>query len=82
VFVETADGPVILAVDAISSRDMITNRDFPDWYSDHTATDESIDRLLALADETGAYLIFGHEASQWDTVPKSPEPFRRPATGD
>jgi glyoxylase-like metal-dependent hydrolase (beta-lactamase superfamily II) len=82
VFVETTDGPVILAVDAISTRDMITNRDFPDWYSDPTATNESIDRLLALADETGAYLIFGHEASQWDTLPKSPELFRRPAAGD
>lgn len=82
VFVETADGPVILAVDAISSRDMITTRHFPDWYSDGTEAEQSMDRLLALADETGAYLIFGHDASQWDILPKSPERFRRPRSGD
>lgn len=82
VFVETTDGPVILAVDAISSRDMITTRDFPDWYSDGAEAEQSMDRLLALADETGAYLLFGHEASQWETLPKSPEPFRRPRAGD
>lgn len=37
-----------------------------------------MDRLVALAKETGAFLLFGHDAAQWDSVTKSPEPFRRP----
>ena len=38
-----------------------------------------MDRLLALADETGAYLIMGHHEPQWRTLPKSPQPYARPA---
>jgi N-acyl homoserine lactone hydrolase len=78
VYVETADGPVILAVDAISRGDTIQTREIPDWYSDVDEAARSMDRLVALAGETGAYLIFGHDAAQWDALPKSPEPYRRP----
>jgi N-acyl homoserine lactone hydrolase len=78
VYVETADGPVILAVDAISHGETIETREIPDWYSDVAEAGRSMDRLVALADETGAYLLFGHDSSQWDSLPKSPAPFRRP----
>ena len=37
-----------------------------------------MDRLVALATETGAFLLFGHDAAQWESLPKSPAPFRRP----
>ena len=77
VFVEAVDGPVILAVDAISAGDMIETREIPDWYSDVGEAARSMDRLVALANETGAYLLFGHDQPQWDSVPKSPAPFRR-----
>jgi N-acyl homoserine lactone hydrolase len=78
VYVETAAGSVVLAVDAISRGSTIETRDIPDWYSDVAEAERSMDRLVTLAQETGAYLVFGHDAPQWDTLPKSPEPFRRP----
>jgi N-acyl homoserine lactone hydrolase len=78
VYVETSAGPVILAVDAISHGEIIDTREIPDWYSDVAEAERSMDRLLALAAETGAYLLFGHDAPQWETLPKSPEPYRRP----
>jgi N-acyl homoserine lactone hydrolase len=76
--VDTADGPVILAADAISSRTVLKERTVPDWYSDTAEALRSIDRLATLASEAGALLIFGHDALQWGTLPKSPAPFRRP----
>jgi N-acyl homoserine lactone hydrolase len=78
VYVETGDGPVLLAADAISHAEMIETRDIPDWYSDRDEAARSLDRLVALARETGAYLLFGHDAAQWETLAKSPAPFRRP----
>lgn len=78
VYVETADGPVVLAVDAISHGDMIETREIPDWYSDVKEAERSMDRLVALANETGAYLLFGHDQPQWESLPRSPAPFRRP----
>lgn len=78
VFVETASGPVILAADAIAFGEQIQTRTVPDWYADAAEAIASIDRLVALADETGAYLIFGHDQAQWETLPLSPAPFARP----
>jgi N-acyl homoserine lactone hydrolase len=78
VLVETAVGPVILAIDAISHAEMIETREIPDWYADREQALASIDRLTALARQTGATLIFGHEAPQWATLPMSPAPFTRP----
>lgn len=76
--VETAAGPVILATDAISQAEMIQTREIPDWYSDVDEAARSMDRLVAMAEETGAFLIYGHEAPQWRTLPKSPKLFQRP----
>jgi N-acyl homoserine lactone hydrolase len=78
VYVETASGPVFLAIDAIAMAEMVQTREVPDWYSDTEEAIRSIDKLVALAEETGAYVIFGHEETQWATLPKSPAPFRRP----
>ncbi len=78
VYVETADGPVLLAIDAISVAEQLTMASFPSVYPDQEAARQSRDKLLALAEETGAYLIMGHDAEQWATLPKSPTPFRRP----
>jgi N-acyl homoserine lactone hydrolase len=77
-FVETASGPVILAADAISFGEQIETRHIPFWYSDVQATAASMDRLVALAEETGAFLIYGHDQAQWDSLPLSPQPFVRP----
>ena len=78
VYVETAHGPVLLAIDAISIPEQITMKQFPSTYPDPEAARQSRDRLLALAAETGAFLLMGHDAQQWATLPKSPSPFRRP----
>jgi N-acyl homoserine lactone hydrolase len=78
VYVETTDGPVLLAIDAISVEAQITMQWFPSTYPDPEAARQSRDKLLALAVETGALLVMGHDAPQWATLPKSPEPFRRP----
>jgi N-acyl homoserine lactone hydrolase len=78
VFVETADGAVLLAIDAISVAEQIDMPFFPTTYPDPEAALRSRDKLLALAAETGAFLLMGHDAPQWDALPKSPQPFRRP----
>jgi N-acyl homoserine lactone hydrolase len=78
VYVETAAGPVLLAIDAIAFADQITMKRFPSTYPDPEAARRSRDKLVALAAETGAFLLMGHDGSQWATLPKSPAPFRRP----
>ena len=78
VYVETAAGPVLLAIDAINRAEHLDQREFPDWWSDHVAAKRSQLRLKALAAATGATMIFGHDAAQWATLPKSPAPFLRP----
>ena len=50
---------------------------FPSTYPDPEAARQSRDTLVALAAETGAFLVMGHDAAQWATLPKSPEPFWR-----
>ncbi|CAA9564870.1 MAG: hypothetical protein AVDCRST_MAG73-4066 [uncultured Thermomicrobiales bacterium] len=78
VWVETAEGPVLLAIDAVARRINLVTREVPNWYADPPEAVRTIARLAALAEETGAYLIHGHETSQWDALPHSPAPFRRP----
>ena len=78
VYVETTGGPVLLAIDAISAAEQITMKRFPSTTPDPEAARQSRDKLVALAAETGAFLLMGHDGSQWATLPKSPAPFRRP----
>jgi N-acyl homoserine lactone hydrolase len=78
VYVETTEGPVLLAIDAISIAEQITMKRFPSTTPDPEAARRSRDKLVALASETGAFLLMGHDAPQWATLPKSPAPFRRP----
>ncbi len=78
VFVETADGPVLLAIDAISVAEQLAMTSFPSTYPDPDAARQSRDKLVALAEESGALLLMGHDATQWETLPKSPAPFRGP----
>lgn len=77
VFVETVDGPVLLAIDAIAFPDQLTFTEFPSVYPDPAAALASRDKLVALAAATGADLIMGHNDVQWATLPKSPAPYRR-----
>jgi N-acyl homoserine lactone hydrolase len=78
VFVETTDGPVLLAIDAIAFAEQLTMKAFPSTTPDPEAARQSRDKLVSLAAETGALLVMGHDAEQWSTLPKSPRPYRRP----
>lgn len=82
-FVETADGPVVLAVDAIALAAHAAGdpAGFGPWYPNPEEAARSRDRLAALAKETGALLVFGHDEPQWETLPKSPSPFRKAGDG-
>ena len=73
-FIVTTGGPVILAADAIDSRRMLETRAFADYY-DAAATNASIDKLVALANESGGPIVFGHDLAQWETLPMSPRPY-------
>ncbi len=66
------DGPFLLAIDAIYNRAQLAA---DDWgaYADADAARASARRLQALAEETGATLIYGHDAEQWATLRRAPE---------
>ena len=76
VVVSTADRRVILAADAIDSQRMVDTRTFPDYY-DAARANASIDRLLGLAAELDAVLLYGHDRDQWERYPHCPAEFRR-----
>jgi N-acyl homoserine lactone hydrolase len=78
VYVETDAGPVVLAIDAIPKSQALTDDPTTADAVEAAMFARSRDRLVALAEETGAYLLFGHDAAQWATLPKSPASFRRP----
>jgi N-acyl homoserine lactone hydrolase len=78
VYVETASGPVILTIDAINREEELTSDLIAEWYTDPDEGRRSRDRLLTLATETNAFLLFGHDPVQWATLPKSPRPLQWP----
>jgi N-acyl homoserine lactone hydrolase len=78
VYVETTAGPVVLVIDAINREEELADGMVAAWYSDLEEALRSRDRLVDLAAETDAFLIFGHDPVQWPTLPKSPTPFTRP----
>lgn len=78
VAVKTNNGWVILTIDAADNARMFANRRFPASWPDRAAATASCDRLEELQRQTGAFLIFGHDARQWPTLMKSPNPFVPP----
>ena len=68
----TLPRPVILAADAIN-RASEPDEGFADAMDPATAA-RSAARLWELQAEHGATLIYGHEPSQWPTLPKAPHP--------
>lgn len=64
--------PVILAADAIN-RASEPSEGYSDA-DDPAAAGASAERLLSLAPKD-AVLIYGHEPTQWPTLPKAPQPF-------
>jgi len=77
VMVETGSGWVILAIDAIDDAQLIESRAFAEYTDNVEKANASIDRLLTLSAEYRAPIIYGHDFDQWETLPRSPEPYRR-----
>lgn len=71
--VQTArDGAFLLAIDAIYNREQLAAGD---WgaYADAEAARASARKVQDLARETGATLVYGHDAAQWQTLRHAPE---------
>ncbi|MBL4768555.1 MAG: N-acyl homoserine lactonase family protein [Rhodobacteraceae bacterium] len=66
-------GMVLLTSDAISRPAEIDEKFAGSW--DEAKAIVSADRLMALAKETGAFVIYGHSPEQWPTLKKSPEAY-------
>jgi len=77
VYVDSANGPVLLAIDAISRPVVAQTREFPSNYEDVEAANQSIDKLMDFALDYRTYMIFGHEITQWETLPHAPRVFSR-----
>jgi N-acyl homoserine lactone hydrolase len=67
-------GTVILAIDAIYSR---ANRDASNYKIGANPSQglASADRLIALAEQENALLIYGHDPQQWQQLRKAPEQY-------
>jgi N-acyl homoserine lactone hydrolase len=72
--IETDQGWVILSADAVDSLKSVNSRQFP-AYADAQSMNASIDRLIALAAELDAPILFGHDPEQWSRITLSPLPF-------
>ena len=66
-------GPILLASDAISRPAEIEEKFVGSW--DEPKAIASAERLLRLAKNTGAFLIYGHSPEQWPTLKKAPEAY-------
>lgn len=66
-------GPVLLTSDAIS-RPAEVEENFAGSWNESMAI-ASAERLMRLANETGAFVIYGHSPEQWPTLKKAPEAY-------
>jgi N-acyl homoserine lactone hydrolase len=68
-------GAVILAIDAIYSQVNIDRNNFRVAHDSDQAR-QSAERLVQLAEEHDAWLIYGHDPEQWETIRKAPDTYR------
>ncbi len=68
--VRSEQGDHILVGDACYTCEVVDSRVFPE-FSDHTAMNRSLDKLLALRD-VGTVMVFGHDPAQWGETPILP----------
>ncbi len=66
-------GPVLLTSDAISRPAEIDEKFAGSW--DEATAIASADRLVGLAKDTEAFVIYGHSPEQWPSLKKSPEAY-------
>lgn len=66
-------GPVLLTSDAISRPAEIDEKFAGSW--DESKAIASAERLMTLARDTKAFVIYGHAPEQWNTLKKSPQAY-------
>jgi glyoxylase-like metal-dependent hydrolase (beta-lactamase superfamily II) len=72
VLVEIDGGSLLLTIDAVPEPAALSDGPFPSFYiADESAWRQSRDKLIALAESTGAVMIFGHDPAQADLLPVS-----------
>jgi N-acyl homoserine lactone hydrolase len=69
-------GPVLLTADASDNRDQWDGRAHPRALSDRGEAARSLERLRQLAEETGALIVFGHDAENWAGLKRAPQSYR------
>ncbi len=75
--VELDDGPVLLAIDALYDNNALGEGPFPAFAIDHLdAWRRSRTKLLTIANETGAVLLFGHDQHQGQLLAQQTGPLR------
>jgi N-acyl homoserine lactone hydrolase len=67
-------GPVLLAIDAISTFENLTTDNWA-TAADPDAARESAHRLRAIAEREGALFVSGHDPAQWATLRLSPDSY-------
>jgi glyoxylase-like metal-dependent hydrolase (beta-lactamase superfamily II) len=69
----TGSGELVLTADACYLRRTLERLQLPGTVFDRDAMLASLQRLRAL-ESAGARLLFGHDAEQWQSLPRAPEP--------
>lgn len=72
--VDLPSGAILLTSDAISRPAEIDERFAGSW--DETAAIASADRLMRLAADRDAFVVYGHCPQQWNTLRKAPDGYR------
>jgi N-acyl homoserine lactone hydrolase len=69
-------GPVLLTADACDNRDQWAGSDHVRALHSRQQAASSLERLHRLAEETGALLVFGHDAGNWAERKHAPDAYR------
>jgi N-acyl homoserine lactone hydrolase len=69
-------GPVLITADAADNRAQWEGRAHVRAFHSREDAARSLKRLHELAEETGALVVFGHDAKNWAELQHAPEPYR------
>ena len=76
--VQVDSGPVLLAIDAIEDHALVDAPERKSAWENGEAGIASLQRLMEIATQTHAFVIYGHDPAQWTTLRMSPTPFTPP----
>jgi glyoxylase-like metal-dependent hydrolase (beta-lactamase superfamily II) len=69
-------GPVLLTADASDNRDQWEGRAHPRALHSRESANRSLEQLRALALQTSAMVVFGHDPENWGGLARAPESYR------